>query len=245
MTAELDTGMDITVELAVDEATKDVLDNGVDVWVELRTGAEATTGSADEGALVTTPSSASSPSRRRALDLSGGTDQDSRSVALPAAADLPVSGGVSPSLLAASIRDVQDSCTPRSSRSAMGLSSDESTATIVLSDGEVEESSEKTRRGPVLRSKAASTEFRSALLQESLEADNDDVLGQIDFAPVGSLGRPSDIAQPSGSVGADSRGVSSGQSKSAATTSPRSSTTRKPKQTSQVVTTLSSMPGAD
>ncbi|GMF50637.1 unnamed protein product [Phytophthora fragariaefolia] len=55
MTAELDAGMDITVELAVDEATKDVLDNGVDVRVELRTGAEATTGSADEGALATTP----------------------------------------------------------------------------------------------------------------------------------------------------------------------------------------------
>ncbi|GMF47920.1 unnamed protein product [Phytophthora fragariaefolia] len=55
MTAELDAGIDITVELAVDEATKDVLDNGVGVRVELRTGAEATTGSADEGALVTTP----------------------------------------------------------------------------------------------------------------------------------------------------------------------------------------------
>ncbi|GMF49069.1 unnamed protein product [Phytophthora fragariaefolia] len=55
MTAELDAGMDITVELVVDEATKDVLDNGVEVRVELRTGAEATTGSADEGALVTTP----------------------------------------------------------------------------------------------------------------------------------------------------------------------------------------------
>ncbi|GMF36330.1 unnamed protein product [Phytophthora fragariaefolia] len=55
MTAELDAGMDITVELAVDEATKDVLDNGVGVMMELRTGAEATTGPADEGALVTTP----------------------------------------------------------------------------------------------------------------------------------------------------------------------------------------------
>ncbi|GMF63455.1 unnamed protein product [Phytophthora fragariaefolia] len=47
MPAELNAGMDITVELAVDEATENVLDNGVGVSVELRTGAEAMTGPAD------------------------------------------------------------------------------------------------------------------------------------------------------------------------------------------------------
>ncbi|GMF39946.1 unnamed protein product [Phytophthora fragariaefolia] len=47
--------MDITVELAVDKVTKDELDDGSGVRAELRTGAEATTGPADEGVGVTTP----------------------------------------------------------------------------------------------------------------------------------------------------------------------------------------------
>ncbi|GMF27862.1 unnamed protein product [Phytophthora fragariaefolia] len=54
-TAELGAEMDITVELAVDEMVKDELDDGSGVRAELRTGAEATTGLADEDAGVTTP----------------------------------------------------------------------------------------------------------------------------------------------------------------------------------------------
>ncbi|GMF46666.1 unnamed protein product [Phytophthora fragariaefolia] len=102
-----------------------------------------------------------------------------------------------------------------------------------------------SRRGPVLRSKAACSKSRSALLLEALQADDDDVLGLVNFVPVDSSAGPSDAAQVNGPAGGPSRGVTGGQVRPSATTMSRSSTGRKPKPTSRVVATLSSMPGAD
>ncbi|GMF26165.1 unnamed protein product [Phytophthora fragariaefolia] len=101
----------------------------------------------------------------------------------------------------------------RPSRSAAGLSRDDSQATIALSDDEVEivgvssaatqsvsvsrleASTERTsknpkgsRRGPILRDNPARSEFRSALLLEVLEADDDDVLGSTELSPASSRG---------------------------------------------------------
>ncbi|GMF27858.1 unnamed protein product [Phytophthora fragariaefolia] len=159
----------------------------------------------------------------------------------------------------------------QSSHSA--LPSDESVVTIVLSDGEAEVEAQPksvevtssvpstrpavssgsastvestiSRHGPVLRSKAARSEFRSALLMEALEADDDDVLGLVDFAPVGSSAGALDAAQVIGPAGAPSRGATGGQVRPSATTPSCSSTGRRPKPTSRVVATLSSMPGTD
>ncbi|GMF52951.1 unnamed protein product [Phytophthora fragariaefolia] len=213
---------------------------------------------------------------RRVLDLSGDALQ-SASLAPPVTAassgapDVSAAGGVSPSLLATSLQNAQATLVSQSSRSA--LSSDESVATIVLSDGEAEvedqlKAAEVTssvsstrpavssgsastvestisRRGPVLRSKAARLEFRSALLLEALETDDDDVLGLIDFSPLGSSAGAQDAAQVVGPAGAPSRGAIGGQVRPSPTTPSRSSTGRRTKPTSRVVATLSSMPGAD
>ncbi|GMF42904.1 unnamed protein product [Phytophthora fragariaefolia] len=104
------------------------------------------------------------------------------------------------------------------------------------------------RRGPVLRSKAASMEFRSALLLEALEADDDDVLGLTELSPTRSqstsltqaehsaastTGPPSSRGAPNSQVevsaasvkrSASSRGVSRKQLKPPATPGRRSST---------------------
>ncbi|GMF52097.1 unnamed protein product [Phytophthora fragariaefolia] len=187
------------------------------------------------------------------------------------APDASAAGGVSPSFLATSLQNAQATLASQSSRSA--LSSDEPVVTIVLSDGEAEvedqpKSAEVTSsvsstrlavssgsasavestiscRGPVLRSKAAHSEFRSALLLEALEADDDDVLGLIDFSPVGSSADSQDAAQVVGPAGAPSRGAMGGQVRPSPTTPSRSSTGRRTKPTSRVVATISSMPGAD
>ncbi|GMF22528.1 unnamed protein product [Phytophthora fragariaefolia] len=142
----------------------------------------------------------SSPAPGRVLDLSGKVA--ARSTPPPTSSGTLDSGGVSRGLLASTLQNVRSSPTSRPLRSLPALSSDESLATLVLSDDDVEivdvlpavpppsaGSREDTspgdvtgdtdgqRRGPVLRSKAASSEFRSALLLEALEDDDDDVLG--------------------------------------------------------------------
>ncbi|GMF36926.1 unnamed protein product [Phytophthora fragariaefolia] len=124
-------------------------------------------------------------------------------------------------------------------------------------------------RGPVLRAKAASSEFRSALLLEALEADDDDVLGLTELSPTRNQSTSLTQAEPpaasttrssssrvasnsqvkvsaaSVTRSASSRGVSRKQVKPPVTPGRRSSTTRMSRPTSQVVATLSSMPGSD
>ncbi|GMF49699.1 unnamed protein product [Phytophthora fragariaefolia] len=238
-------------------------------------------------------SRSSSPARGRVLDLSGKVAA-ARSNPPPTPSSTHDSGGLSPGLLASTLQDVRSSPTSHPLRSLPALSSDESLATLVLSDDDVEivdvlpavpppsagsredaspggvtGDTDGQRRGRVLCSKAASSAFRSALLLEALEADDDDVLGSTELSPMRSQSTSHPQAEPpatsttrsSSSRGASnsqvkvsaasvtrsasSRGVSRKQVKPPATPGHRSSTTRMSRPTSQVVVALSSMPGSD
>ncbi|GMF42357.1 unnamed protein product [Phytophthora fragariaefolia] len=185
---------------------------------------------------------------RCVLDLSRAALQSS-SLAPPVTAassgapDASAAGGVSLSLLATSQQNALATLTSQPSH--LALSCDESVATIMLSDGEAEVEDQSKSVEVTSSVSTARSEFRSALLLEALEADDDDILGLIDFSPVGSSAGAQDDAQVVGPAGALSRGVIGGQVRPSPTTPSRSSTGRRTKPTPRVVATLSSMPGAD
>ncbi|GMF29952.1 unnamed protein product [Phytophthora fragariaefolia] len=186
-------------------------------------------------------SRASSPDRGRVLDLSGEVPPAARSTSSPTSSGALGSGGVSPALLVSTLQGIHSSPTSHSPRSLPALSGDESLATLVLSDDDVEivdvlpavlppfsgsrgdaDSGSVTgdtdgqRRGPVPCSKAASSEFRSALLLEALEADDDDVLCLTELSPASSQSTSRTQEKPPApptTRSSGSRGVSNGQVK--------------------------------
>ncbi|GMF53925.1 unnamed protein product [Phytophthora fragariaefolia] len=180
-----------------------------------RDGAGASSSAASRTAYRT-----SSPARVRVLDLSGKVA--ARSTSPPTSSGTLDSGGVSHGLLASTLQAIRSSPTLRPLRSLPALSSDESLATLLLSDDDVEivdvlatvprpsaGSREDTspggvtgdtdgqRRGPALRSKAASSEFHYTLLLEALKADDDDVLGLTELSPTRSQSTSLTQAEPS------------------------------------------------
>ncbi|GMF29475.1 unnamed protein product [Phytophthora fragariaefolia] len=219
-----------------------------------RDGAGASSSAASRAASRT-----SSPARGRVLDLSGKVA--ARSTPPPTSSAL--SSAESQATLALSDDDVEIvDVLPAVPPPPAGSRED-------ASPGGATGDTNGQRRGPVLRSKAASSEFCSALLLEALEADDDDVLGLTELSPTraqstslthvehsaaSSTGPPSfrgasnsqvEVSAASVKRSASSRGVSRKQVKPPATPGRRLSTTRISRPTSQVVTTLSSMPGSD
>ncbi|GMF25873.1 unnamed protein product [Phytophthora fragariaefolia] len=199
-------------------------------------------------------SRASSPDRGCVIDLSGKVPPAARSTFSSTCSGARGSGGVSPALLVSTLQDIHSSPTSHPPRSLPALSSDESLATLELSDDDVEivdvlpavpppspgsrgdasfgsvtGDTDAQRRGPVLRSKAASSEFRSALLLEALEADNDDVLGLTELSPASSQSTSRTQAGPPAAPttrSSSSRGASNGQVKVPAASITRSASSR-------------------